>query len=145
MILLPCTLAHMSSIPMGAMYLYMHECFLHSLIPLLFPWLPCIYMQECSVARSYVFYTHGCNVRAWNLFWASSQTGFVKLWQLMILLPNTCKPACDNWWFYCPKYLLICLLFLWVQCIYTCKNVFYTPWYDLIPLGAPIFTVINEV
>ena len=44
-----CTLAHMSSIPMGAMYLYMQECFLHSLIPLLFPWVRCIYMQECSV------------------------------------------------------------------------------------------------
>ena len=32
MILLPCTLAHLSSIPMGAMYLYMQEYFLHSLI-----------------------------------------------------------------------------------------------------------------
>ena len=32
MILLPCTLAHTSFIPMGAMYLYMQECFLHSLI-----------------------------------------------------------------------------------------------------------------
>ena len=35
-----CTLAHASSFPMamGAMYLYMQERFLHSLIPLLFPW-----------------------------------------------------------------------------------------------------------
>ena len=39
----------LSSIPMGAMYLYMQECFLHSLIPLLFPWVWCIYVQECSV------------------------------------------------------------------------------------------------
>ena len=38
-----CTLAHMSSIPMGAMYLYMHERILHLLIPLLFPWVKCIY------------------------------------------------------------------------------------------------------
>ena len=51
MILLPYTLAHTSSIPMGAINLYMQEHFLHSLIPLLF---------KCS----YIFYSHGCNVRA---------------------------------------------------------------------------------
>ena len=56
-ILLPCTLAHMSYIPMGDINFYKQESFLHLLIPLLF---------ECS----YVFYSHGCNVRAWNLFWA---------------------------------------------------------------------------
>ena len=49
MILLPCILAHMSSIPMGAIYFYMQECFLHLLIPLLFPWVQCIHMQEYSV------------------------------------------------------------------------------------------------
>ena len=31
MILLPCTITHTSSIPMGAMYLYKQEHFLHSL------------------------------------------------------------------------------------------------------------------
>ena len=42
-----CTCTHMSSIPMGAMYF--KNVFLHLLIPLLFPWVRCIYMQECSV------------------------------------------------------------------------------------------------
>ena len=44
-----CELTHMSSIPMGAINFYMQECFLHSLIWLLYPWVWCIYMQECSV------------------------------------------------------------------------------------------------
>ena len=44
-----CTLAHMSSIPMGVINFYMQEHFLHLLIPLLFPCLQCIYIQECSV------------------------------------------------------------------------------------------------
>ena len=42
-------LAHMSSIPMGAINFYMQERFLHLLIPLLFSCLRCIYMQECVV------------------------------------------------------------------------------------------------
>ena len=69
-----CALAHMSSITMGAINFYMQERFLDSLIPLLF---------KCS----YDFYSHGCNVRAWNLFWAS--VAKLVLWQLMILLPGT--------------------------------------------------------
>ena len=36
------TLIDTTSIPMGAMYLYMQELFLHSLIPLLFPWVQCM-------------------------------------------------------------------------------------------------------
>ena len=44
-----CTLAQRSSIPIGAINFYMKECFSHSLIPLLFPCLGCIYMQESSV------------------------------------------------------------------------------------------------
>ena len=47
-----CAHAHMSSIrtiPMGAINFYMLEGFLHSLIPLIFSCLRCIYMQECSV------------------------------------------------------------------------------------------------
>ena len=74
LILLPCILPHMSSIPMSAINFYMQECFLHSLIPLLF---------KCL----YIFYSHMCNVRAWNLFWAS--VAKLVLWQLMILLPCT--------------------------------------------------------
>ena len=42
-------LAHTSSIPIGAINFYMQEFFSHSLIPLLFSCLRCIYMQECSV------------------------------------------------------------------------------------------------
>ena len=38
----------------------------------------------CTLAL-YIFYSHGCNVRAWNLFWASVAKPV--LWQLMILLP----------------------------------------------------------
>ena len=87
-----CTTTDTISIPVGEMYLharmfctlapyvfYYRGCnkflhartFLHSLIPLLF---------KCS----YVFYSHGYNVRAWNLFWAS--VAKTVLWQLMILL-----------------------------------------------------------
>ena len=66
-----CALAHTYSIPMSAINFYMQERFSHSLIPLLF---------KCL----YVFYSHGCNVRAWNLFWASVAKPV--LWQLMILL-----------------------------------------------------------
>ena len=69
-----CALAHTSSIPMGAINFDMKECFLHSLTPLLFKF-------------SYVFYSHGCNVRAWNLFWASVAKPV--LWQIMILLSCT--------------------------------------------------------
>ena len=72
--LLPCTLPHTSSIPMGAINFYMQKHFLHWLIPLLFP---------CS----YICYSHGCSLRAWNLFWASVAKPV--LWQLMILLPCT--------------------------------------------------------
>ena len=39
----------------------------------------------CTLAQ-YIFYSHGCNVRAWNLFWASVAKPV--LWQL-ILLPCT--------------------------------------------------------
>ena len=49
MILLPCTLPHMSSIPIGAVNFNMQEHFLHSVILLLYPFLRCIYLQECSV------------------------------------------------------------------------------------------------
>ena len=115
MILLPCTLLHKSSIPMGGINFNMQQCFSHSLIPLLF---------KCS----YVFYFHGCNVRAWNLFWGS--VAKTVLWRMMILLPCTLTHV-----FYshgCNKFLHartfftlmdtisiqmpICLLFPWVQC-----------------------------
>ena len=44
-----CALAHKSCVPMDAINFYIQERFLHSLIPLLFSCLRCIYMQECSV------------------------------------------------------------------------------------------------
>ena len=80
-----CALAHTSSIPMGLVNFYMQEHFLHSLIRLLYPCLRYIYLQECSVHSPLCLLFPWCNVRAWNLFWAS----VVKpvLWQLMILLP----------------------------------------------------------
>ena len=163
---------------MGAVYLYMQECSVHSLICLLFKWVQCqslkpvlsqcsqtgfvtvddftdLYTQsyifhshDCNVlicknvfytrcyhfyshgcdvftsknvlyTSSYVFYSHVCNVRVWNLFWASVAKPV--LWQLMILLP---------------VHLLRSPLFSWVQCIYTCKNVFYTHWYHLCSMGV---------
>ena len=66
-----CALAHMSSIPMDAINFYLQECFLHLLIPLQFPCL-------------YIVYSHGCNVGALNLFWASVAKPVLR--QLMILL-----------------------------------------------------------
>ena len=51
--------------------------------------------DECDVftcnnvlyTHTYVFYSQGCDVRAWNLFWAS--VAELGLWQLMDLLPCT--------------------------------------------------------
>ena len=45
---------------------------------------PC---KNVMYTGSYVFYFHGCNVRAWNMFWGSVAKPV--LWQLMILLPCT--------------------------------------------------------
>ena len=73
-----CALAHTFYIPMGAINFYMQECFLNSLIPLLFPWVQCQRLKpilsQCSqtgfatvddfialYTRSNVFYSHGCN------------------------------------------------------------------------------------
>ena len=69
-----CALAHTSSIPMSAINFYMQECFLHSLIPLLFSCLQCIYMQECSVQSLFPW------VQCQSLkpvFSKCSQTGFL--------------------------------------------------------------------
>ena len=44
-----CALARTSSILMGAINFDIQECFSHSLIPLIFSCLQCIYMQEYSV------------------------------------------------------------------------------------------------
>ena len=79
-----CTLAHTSSIPTGVINFYLQEHFLHSLIPLLFPCLRCIYCRNVLYTCSYVVYSHGCNVRVWNLFW--TRVAKPVLWQLMILL-----------------------------------------------------------
>ena len=89
--------------------IYMHECSVHSLIRLVFPWMRWIstcmnvfyicwynfYTHESDVftgknvlyTLSYVFYSYGCNVRAWNLIWVSVAKPV--LWQLIILLPCT--------------------------------------------------------
>ena len=54
-------LAHTSSIPVGAINFYMQEHLIHSLIPLLFLCLRCIYMQECSHAISIIHYLLQCD------------------------------------------------------------------------------------
>ena len=102
-----CALAHTSSIPMGAINFFMQECFLHSLIPLLF--------KCCNI-----FYSHGCNVTAWNQFWAIVAKPV--LWQLMILLPcslphtssipmgaiiSRCKKFFCTCWYDCTNFYLV--------------------------------------
>ena len=74
----------------------------------------------CTLAP-YVFYSDGCNVRVWNLFWAS--VAKLVLWQLMILLQCTLPhmssiPICViNFYMQeCCLHSLIPLLFPWVQC-----------------------------
>ena len=57
-----------------------------------------------TILTPYIFYSYGCNVRAWNLF--SASVAKPVLWQLMILLPCTLSSV---------FYLLPCLLFPWVQ------------------------------
>ena len=76
----------------------LYTCF----ICLLLPWVQCQSLKpvlsQCSqtgfvtvddfialYTPSCVIYSHGCNVRAWNMFWASVDQPV--LWQLMILLP----------------------------------------------------------
>ena len=111
MILLPCTLLHTSSIPMGAINFYMQERFLHSLIPILF---------KCYAA--YIFYSHGCNVRAWNLF-QCSQTGFVTVDDFIALYTR-------SYVFYSHG----CNKFLHARTFFT-----------LADTVAPIFSVLTEV
>ena len=43
----------------------------------------------------------------------------------------------------CSVHSLIRLLFPWVQCIYTCKNIFYTGWYHFYSHGCEVFTCKN--
>ena len=94
-----CALAHTSSIPMGAINFNMQKCSLHSLIPLPFSCLQCIYMQERSIH--------------------SRRTSSIPMGAMSEL--ETCfepmqpNQFCDSWWFYCPVHLLTCLLFPWVQ------------------------------
>ena len=89
-------------------WIYLQEGSVHLHVRLLFPWMQSIftcknvfntrdktfipilwsiYLQECSVHSLVIFYSHECNFRAWNLFWASVAKPV--LWQLMILLPCT--------------------------------------------------------
>ena len=114
--------------------------------------------------RPYIFYSHGCNVRAWNLFWASVANKFCYSWWFYCLY--TCSyvfyshgcnvfiharlffPLTDTTsipWvrcFYvqdCSVHSLMRLLFPWVRCIHTYENVFYTCWYNLIPIVGTNF------
>ena len=106
-----CALSHASSISMGAINFYMQERFLHSVIPLLFP---------CSN----VFYSHGCNVMAWNLFWAI--VAKLVLWQLIFIA------------LYTRSYVFFshgCNVFIHARTFFTL----------LYPWWAQIFIVITEV
>ena len=122
-----CALAHMSSIPMVAINFYMQERFYTCWYHLMFA----IYLHArmfCTLAP-YIFYSHGCNVRVWNLFWASVAKPVQ--WQLMILLLCT-LPHMSSIPMGCNKFLhsrtfftladttsiqmLVSLLFPWVQC-----------------------------
>ena len=47
----------------------------------------CLHARMFRTLAPYVLYSHGCNVRAWNLFWAC--VAKLVLWQLIILLPCT--------------------------------------------------------
>ena len=81
-----CALTHTSSIPMGAINFYMQECFF-TLTDTTSISMFVMYLHArmfCTLAHK--FYSHGCNIRAWNLFWACAAKPV--LW-LMILLPCT--------------------------------------------------------
>ena len=79
-----------------------------------------LYATMFCTLTPYVFYSHECNVRAWNLFWAG--VAKLVLWQLMILLPcmlprmsSICMGGIN---FYLQEsflHLLIPLLFPWMQ------------------------------
>ena len=97
-----CTTTNTITVPVGKMYL--------------------LARMFCTLT-SYVFYSHGYNVRAWNLFWASVAKSF--LWQLMILLPCTLPHV-----FYSHG----CNKFLHARTFFT-----------LTDMIAPIFKVITEV
>ena len=83
-----CALSHMPN-SHGAINFYMQELFYTR-------WYH-FYAHVCDVftcknvlytySTPYIFHSHGCSVRAWNLFWASVAKPV--LWQLMILLPCT--------------------------------------------------------
>ena len=128
MILLPSTFAHMSSIPMGAIYLYMQECFFHSLIPLLFPWVQCIYMQECSV-HSLIRLLFPC-VQCQSLkpvLSQCSQTSFVTV---------------DD---FIARYTCSYVFYSHGCNVFIRKSIFLHSLIWSYPLWAPIFTVITKV
>ena len=131
-----CTLAHTSSIPwVQCIYTCKNVFYTH--------WYH-FYSPGCDVftckdvlythSDSYVFYSHGCSV-------------FIHARTFFTLTDTTSIPMGAVYLYMQERFLhsLIPLLCPWVQCIYTCKNVFYTRWYDLIQFGAPIFTMITEV
>ena len=83
-----CAFAHMSSIPMGAITFYMQERFFALAdITSILKFAMYLHARMFCTLALYVFYSHGCYVRTWNLFWASVAKPV--LWQLMILLPCT--------------------------------------------------------
>ena len=116
-----CTLTHTSSIPIGVINFHMQECFLHSLIRLLYPWVWCIYMQECSVHSLICLLFPWVQCQSLKPVWGSVAEPV--LWQLMILLLCT----------------LAHMSSIHARTFFTLADTM------LYPLWVPIFTVITEV
>ena len=119
-------------IPMGAMYLYMQEHSVHSLIRLLYLWVWCIYMQECSV-----------HLFIWLLYpwvrcsYMQERSVHSLIW--LLYLRVLCIYMQEH-----SVHSLIRLLYPWVRCVYMqeCSVLSDTILY---PLQAPIFTMTTEV
>ena len=118
-----CTTTDTISIPMGAMYLHARIFFTQADITSILMFAMYLHARMFCTLAPYVFYSHGCNVRAWNLFWAS--VAKLVSGQLMILLPCTLshmssiQMSAIN--FYMPEHFLhslIRLLFSCLRCIH---------------------------
>ena len=99
------------------------------------------YTHACNVftcenvlyTRSYIFYSHRCNV-------------FIHIIMFFTLADTTSIPIDEIYLharMFCTLAHTSSIPFPWVQCNYTCKNVFYTHWYDLLPIVCTNFYLDN--
>ena len=91
--------------------IYKQECFLHSLIQLLYPWVQYIYIHV-------------------RTFFTFTDTTSIPMDVMYLHARMFSTLAHDR----------ISLLFPWVQCIYTCKTVFYNRWYHFYSHGCDVFS-----